>query len=256
MILARLIRRRVTTSQLEPETTALVAAMTVAPSPAHVAAINSTIVALKSAGLWTKIDYMAAAMHTLQANLLNWKNPELYPATAIGITHVPYKGLTPPSNGIYVNCPTFLLNDVSRHNCHLLQYFSVYNGNYAGSRDAEGSANNRIAVRYMNNSAVINYMATTNIVTVMPAITGPGSLSCTRRSQDVEHRYLNGVLLSSFDSPVAVETLTGGIRWAGGTSANRNTTGAFTLGAGLSDTEMAALHSAVENYINTIAALA
>lgn len=60
----------------EPETTALVAAMTVAPSAGRKTLINNLILSLKSAGVWTKLDFLhVIAAHDAQAGRINWRNP-------------------------------------------------------------------------------------------------------------------------------------------------------------------------------------
>lgn len=58
----------------DPSAAALFAAMAVQPSAARKANINTTIVALKAAGLWTTIDRLhVTKAHTSQAALLDWK---------------------------------------------------------------------------------------------------------------------------------------------------------------------------------------
>ena len=65
-------------SAQDPATTALVAAMTTKPSAAQISVINTYIVGLKSAGIWSQLDrlWAPAAVSTLtgEANL-DWINP-------------------------------------------------------------------------------------------------------------------------------------------------------------------------------------
>jgi hypothetical protein len=67
----------------EAEAETLFAAMTGAPSDARKIVINDLILALKNAGVWTKIDklYVLAA-HDAQAASLNWKSPGANALTA------------------------------------------------------------------------------------------------------------------------------------------------------------------------------
>jgi hypothetical protein len=61
---------------LQAETTALIAAMTTAPAAARQTLIDNTIISLKAAGLWTKLDVLwVLAAADNQAARLNWKNP-------------------------------------------------------------------------------------------------------------------------------------------------------------------------------------
>lgn len=66
------------------EAETLVAAMTVAPGTARKALIDTFIGALKTAGVWTKIDVMwVLAAHHEQAARLNWKAPGSFTCTAV-----------------------------------------------------------------------------------------------------------------------------------------------------------------------------
>lgn len=68
----------------EAETTALIGAMSVAPDTAHASAIDGLVVALKSAGIWSKLDGLwVFAAHHEQASRLNWINPGGTAATAV-----------------------------------------------------------------------------------------------------------------------------------------------------------------------------
>jgi hypothetical protein len=61
---------------LQAETVALLAAMTVQPSAGRQTLIDNLIIALKSAGLWTKCDlFYVLAAHDAQAARINWITP-------------------------------------------------------------------------------------------------------------------------------------------------------------------------------------
>jgi hypothetical protein len=68
----------------EAETTTLLAAMSSQPDATRTTAINTLIAALKTAGIWAKLDvlYILAA-HDAQAARLNWKTPASFTATAV-----------------------------------------------------------------------------------------------------------------------------------------------------------------------------
>src|SRR5215213_2374639 len=83
----------------EAETTAIVAAMTSAPDATRQGQINTLVAALKTAGVWTKMDvlYILAAHHE-QAGRVNWKNPGTLTASLISTpTFTTDRGYT--SNG-------------------------------------------------------------------------------------------------------------------------------------------------------------
>lgn len=84
-----------------PEATALFNRMTVQPSTALKQLIDKTITDLKSAGIWDKTDkFHKWDLHTEQASLLDWKNPEL-DAEVVGtnVTFAPGSGLLTSATG-------------------------------------------------------------------------------------------------------------------------------------------------------------
>ncbi len=66
----------------ETEASTLFAAMSTAPTLSRQYAINALIAALKSAGIWTKLDVLQVfAAADAQAASLNWKNPATFTAS-------------------------------------------------------------------------------------------------------------------------------------------------------------------------------
>lgn len=72
-------------SGLDFNAAALIAAMKTQPTETRKATINNLVVALKLAGIWSKLDvlYLMAA-HDVQAARLNWKDPSIFALTAVG----------------------------------------------------------------------------------------------------------------------------------------------------------------------------
>lgn len=66
------------------ESVAIFAAFTTPPTDARKVVINTLVVALKTAGVWAKLDllYLLAAADS-QAARINWKNPGTFTATAV-----------------------------------------------------------------------------------------------------------------------------------------------------------------------------
>lgn len=110
-------------SLYEAEAVTLFAAMSSQPDSTRKALINTLIAALKTAGIWTKLDlfYMLAA-HDTQAKNLNWKSPGTYTLSNVGSgpafvadrgatgssSNALATGWTPSTNGV-----NFTLNDAS-----------------------------------------------------------------------------------------------------------------------------------------------
>ena len=69
----------------DPDAKAIIAAMVPPPPVGRQDLINSTVLALKAAGIWDQLDllYFMAA-HSQQAGYLNWKNPSAFPLTVTG----------------------------------------------------------------------------------------------------------------------------------------------------------------------------
>jgi hypothetical protein len=68
----------------EAETDTLVAAMSSTPDATRIGHINTLILALKNAGIWSKLDVLwITAAHDAQAARLNWKTPASFALTAV-----------------------------------------------------------------------------------------------------------------------------------------------------------------------------
>lgn len=76
----------VTVTAMDSDAAAYIAAMTVEPTSARMGLINDLVLALKSAGVWTKLDclYLLAA-HDAQAARLNAKSPAAFANVANGL---------------------------------------------------------------------------------------------------------------------------------------------------------------------------
>lgn len=74
----------------QPETRAIIASVSQKPSQSRARLMNTTIVQLKSAGLWSKLRMMHVINQNLELSLANWINPAI--------------------NAVAVNAPTFTPN--------------------------------------------------------------------------------------------------------------------------------------------------
>jgi hypothetical protein len=74
-------------SAVDPDAAAVIAAMTVTPSPLRQGLINQMVGKLKSGAVWPKLDtFYIFDAHDKQAALLNWKVPSTYTLTEVGTT--------------------------------------------------------------------------------------------------------------------------------------------------------------------------
>lgn len=94
----------------QPETTALLAAMTVQPSSARETLINTLIASLKSyttsfgQTLWQALDFLfIPAAHAAQAGLIDWKNPSIIGTTVGSPVYTTDRGYTGTYNSSYID---------------------------------------------------------------------------------------------------------------------------------------------------------
>lgn len=125
---------------------AVFAAFTTPPSDTRKGHINDLVVALKTAGIWTKIDvlYLYAAADA-QAALVNWKNPGTYDGTA-------------------TNAPSFTTD-------------RGFTGNKGGGAHIDSNFNAATAStpQYVRNSAFIASRSLTNTISSPDALWGVSS---------------------------------------------------------------------------------
>lgn len=90
---------------LDEATQTLIAAMPVAPSGARTALIDTLVVALKDAGIWTKLDMLhVMAAHDVGAALINWVNPGTHNLTRFNsCTFTTDSGFSGNGSSMYVS---------------------------------------------------------------------------------------------------------------------------------------------------------
>lgn len=89
---------------LDPETSALLARMAVAPPHSLVLSIDKAIRTLRAGGVWDRLDVLHVhAMHDVQAALLNWVK-SAHTATAVNSPlFTPYRGFTGDAEAAYID---------------------------------------------------------------------------------------------------------------------------------------------------------
>lgn len=89
----------------ETESLAIFAAFTTPPDTTRKGNINTMVAALKTAGVWSKLDVMYAfAAADSQASLINWKNPGTFNASAVNTpTFTTDRGYAGNGSTSYVN---------------------------------------------------------------------------------------------------------------------------------------------------------
>ena len=88
----------------DSDAAAVSAAMTTPPTSNVAAAIDYTVIQLKSNSLWTKFDWISPLpLHTQQAMFLNWKNPAQSMTAVNSPTYTAYTGVNGDGAASYVD---------------------------------------------------------------------------------------------------------------------------------------------------------
>jgi hypothetical protein len=227
------------------ETRALVARMSVAPTPARVSLINRVVRDLKNAGLWSspKLEglYVFAA-HDAQAARLNWLGSDSA-STVNGPTFTADRGYQ--GNGVDSYLQSGYLTTWPSTDHHYGAFLNAIDT--AGG--VEITAN---AVGFMSVSAGVARVKDGTIFTTTISMTGPPRhVAMSRIGSDDFKVYKNGsVAATVIDGPPG---WTSGINVQFGQASNSRLSAVHT-GRGLSDGEMLALSLAVNGYLVALGA--
>lgn len=245
---------------IDPAAAALIARMTAAPDPARAALIEALIVAIKAAGIWSKLDALwVLAAHDAQAARLNW--------------------IADGFNLSAVNAPAFTAN-------------RGYTGNGSSSYlDSGFNAATAAGARFVQNSAHLGVWCATN-VTASASVFGGGAVNSfvrprvtgnkmqARVNQSASSDFGTGSIATSAGHSIVLRTGAGGqscyrdasligsdaVASAAPTSGNVIVLGngsteystvrvaAAHLGGGLSGGEVSALYAAIAAYVTTVGA--
>lgn len=243
-----------------PETSALIARFTTPPTAARTALINNLIVALKTAGVWSKLDalYMTAAADE-QAARRNWI-ADLYNLTA-------------------VSAPTFTADRGYTGNASTAHLTTGLNPTTSGGKYTQNNASLGSWSRTDNNLAycdigvisttivgsirprVTNLLsASTNATASNPAIaTSIGLSAWSRTGASVAEVYKNGVsLLADTTTSLGLPNASFVLLARGTTTTpdqfSGNQVAAAFIGQGLSDAEHASMFAAVNTYLVAVGA--
>lgn len=239
-------------------TEAIAAAFTTPPDEARKILIDDCVLALKSGGIWTKLDglYGFAAADS-QAAKINWVNPGTYNCTEVnapsftadrGFTGASTKYLDSQFNPSTASSPKYVRNSASAF-AHSNTNVAVVGGLVGG---AVGAAPTIIYPRYTNNNYYIRVNDTANMSQASTDSTG--FWAGDRMSSSTSATYKNGSVLFSGASPgasIAVENANlrflscAAEYWTGQVSSGG-------MGQSLSSGEHTALYNAMRAYMTGV----
>lgn len=227
---------------------ALLARMTVAPSVARKWAINALVGALKTAGVWDKLDVLQVyAAHDEQAALLNWKADAIN-ATNNGATFTADRGFAGDAVSTWVSNgfnPTSVAGQYALNSAHAAFWIETDGASTNGHGFSPGCY-----VRHATGSLYgrINDASTTTF----GAASATGHHMLVRRGATDKRGFVNGVQIG-ITFALASTSIPDGVfgvgRWNGTAAYSDDRVSCFHAGASLTDGETTALYNALRAYM-------
>lgn len=256
--LGRLAHPALVAGGYDADAQAVIDAYTSTPDSPHQDAINALVVALKSAGIWSKLDvlYIHATSEETGA-LVNWINPGTYDATNHGATFTADSGFTGDGSSAYIDTGwkpdglgNYTIYDASLFAWNLV---TTTTGGFASIRN--GSV---IIPRWLGGANTRMYMNVLSSAAQFGDTDNAAFYHGVRESDDVLRTYKNGSLQVSNTGTVtealpSIDSLQG-LREGSGTFSDGEIA-VLGAGAGMDATEAAALHSALSTYLTTVGAI-
>lgn len=245
-------------------TVALLSRMSVQPSGMRANAINSLILSLKSAGLWTLLDaFYVWSAHTEQAAQLNWIQDAYNITPRSSPTFGPnvgYHGDAKASwwdsnfNPTTAASPKYTQNSASMGVWFIdasttdgQQMAGLLNGSNQGTQIIGRNKDSKSQFRINQASAIVGSATISN---------GTGLVSVNRSDSTNVQMYVRGAsyVTSSATASIALVNGTIGFGRTGSTSSlyGANTLGAGFIGASLTSAQHAAIHAALNTYMASI----
>lgn len=186
-------------SPYEPETAGLLARMSVEPSITRKGHINTLIAALKTAGVWAKMDaFYVFAAHDAQAALLDWTGRGNDLATVGSVTFTTDRGFTGDGATGYLTKASWTPALQTQNDAHLSVWTrtaATYDG-VTGKLDAHtGSA--RLGRRATTDSAAYTWRINDATGTQSAPAAQTGHFLCARAVAGTKRLYRNGASVAT-----------------------------------------------------------
>jgi head-tail adaptor len=236
----------------DPDASAIVAAFTTSPTEARANLINTTVKALKTAGVWAPLRaFYVRAAHAAQAGLVNWKSPGTFDSVVVptmvftvdrgfsgdGITGNLVTGFD-PSTQLAQNSAAFgawVLTDEPETQ-HIM---------------GTGDNDNKIAT----NAGTGLFYALNGSGDIMITASEQGHLAISRTAATVCKAYRNGAVVGMSAAPSTPHLVGGNLRFG---LISSFATVQFATGFaadGLSDTQMASLFGIEQAWLQAVGAV-
>lgn len=231
---------------LQPETIALIARMTTKPNNARTKVIDALIKALKTAGVWAKLDVLQLyAAADAQAASLNWVTNNYNESTSAGSPLFTVdRGFTVDANLITPGWSPSFGVQYQQNSAHVGMWSNTATTNASA---VVGIASGDVKITPRDGSDLMNVAVNSGTFTAANAA-GTGWFTGNRPGANSMEAHRNGALLGS--SGLASNARSGNFIGIG------NTTGcqvsAFSAGASLSGADHANFYNAMRAYMTAV----
>ena len=243
----------------EAEASALFARFTTPPTDTRKGQINTLIKALKTAGVWTKLDalYLMAAADS-QAARQNWIADQYNLSAVSGPTFAADQGYTGDASAAYLDTgfnpatatsPKYLLNSAS------LAFWCRTNTIIAGY-EAGNSTTTQLSARSAQANTVRGRLSDGTLSNFGSTTDARGLIAINRSASNARQAYQNGASIGTDTAVSTGVTSTNLVFLSAGSGAGfGNRQVAFgAIGGSLGATEQANLYAAINTYLTAIGA--
>lgn len=249
----------------EDEATAYFAAMSVAPDDTRKGHINTLVASLKTAGVWSKLDWLCLhAAHDAQAGLINLVDPTEIATNVNSVSFATDAGYTGNGSTSYLNSgwnPTVGSHQFAQNSAHI----GVWGGTNVVATNQTSAGNNVARLNTAYDATRIS-VATNNssgtLITPGGTPTSIGHLMGARTGAAALQYYKNGAIYGSAQTTASTAPANGAIficaynsNTSGGAFAAQYTTRQIQIthwGSSLSGAEVSDLYNALSVYRTAI----
>lgn len=248
---------------LFPQTKAIIAAFSPAPTNARIAAINSCVGLLLRSGLWSVEDvlYMTAAANTQNASI-EWKNPGMHSLVAVGsLTFVADRGYTSDGSTGYLTtgyAPSTAGGAFTQDSAHIGAWIAnnvAANGqditiNAADFAQASAGFNARTSGNLLRGA--VNDL--TAVTLSNPITDSSGCSGISRVGPNTSQGFKGPSLIGIIDTTASVSIAAGNLSLCGTPMYALGTKqiAAGFIGGGLISTQVASLNAALFSYMHAV----
>lgn len=261
-------RRKVSGGPTDSDATAFLVASANDGDPTISAAINTLVIALKAAGVWTKCNAIYPVVGgTAAKHKWNLKDPQdtdgAFRLTFTGSWTHAAGGMTAGANPSYADTKLQPSTVLSTSNTHLASYACTNTNTGPTDLGAHGNSNNNVMYHYSrsggNFQAVHSQTAGAAEYITVASSDSRGFWVSSRRSASDFEAYKNGSSIGTYTSASTVALPTETI-WLADRNLNGSAYGTpsdkqyafFSIGASLTDTEVADYYTAVQAFQTTL----